>query len=569
MPYTSEEIKKWLDDAVNKARTSSEKYKAVEAGGASAGQPDNKEDVKPDESQTPEAPVTDIPAAKPEPEPDPADAGDAPYDTRGVIPDEPTEKPTAATPEKPPAATRDKPPAETQLIVRNAPTRPAPARRPKPPAAAQKPGANQMSPRPAPQKPAPAQRPAPPAVPGGTGKVRVIDLYPVAEPKGIPGAEQELDAGPADFKMKFDFESAYRDVPEEKPVRLRRERRTGCIGGLLYAIFVICVSLVLASLAWLAASDVLGFGAADEQVNVTVSKGFKMEDIIDTLYDAGLIKYKALFKLYADYSKAETKISAGQYVLNKNFDYRALVYGMTARGGVLVETTVTIPEGFTLAQIYTRLDDYGVCKNADEFWDAVANHDFKYSFLNKSTRGDRHRLEGFLFPDTYNFYLDSSPVQVLNRLLSEFDRKFTETYIERAEFLGYTVHDIITIASMIEREAGSDEERPRIAAVIYNRLNNSDAYPYLQIDATYVYAAAGTGRPPSVDIDSPYNTYLHAGLPPGPIANPGMESILAALYPESTKEYYYALNKNHTHEFFKTLAEQEAFVASDKYGGER
>ena len=376
----------------------------------------------------------------------------------------------------------------------------------------------------------------------------------------------KLDTGPDDFKVKFDFESAYIDVPEDKPVRIRREKRTGCVGGILYSAFVICVSLVLASLVWLAAADVLGFGTVDEQVNIMVEKDFTIEDVIESLFDAGLIKYKFLFKIYADYSHAEDKIVAGSYILNKNYDYRAIVYGMTPWEGVLVETTVTIPEGFTLAEIFTRLEDYGVCSAAD-LWDTATNYNFNYSFLDRSTRGQRHRLEGFLFPETYNFYLDSSPVQVINRFLSEFDSRFTETYVERAEYLGYSIRDIISVASMIEREAGSDEERPRIAAVIYNRLDDSEAYPYLQIDATIRYAIAGTGRTFSTDIDSPYNTYLHEGLPPSPIANPGMESIRAALYPDSTDEYYYALNLQDTHEFFRTLAEHEAFVASDEYGG--
>ena len=375
-----------------------------------------------------------------------------------------------------------------------------------------------------------------------------------------------LDIGPADFKLKFDFDSAYIDVPEEKPLRLRRERRTGCVGGILYSAFVICISLVLASLAWLAAADVLGFGTPDEQVTMLVPRDFDIEDIIDKLYDAKLIKYKFLFKIYANYSHAEDKISAGSYILNKNYDYRALVYGMTTWEGVLVETTVTIPEGFTLAEIFTRLDDFGICDAAD-LWDTATNYNFNYSFLNRSTRGQRHRLEGFLFPETYNFYLDSSPVLVLDKFLSEFNRRFTETYIERAEDMGYSVRDIISIASIIEREAGSDEERPRIAAVIYNRLNNRESYPYLQIDATIYYAIAGTGRTFSTDIDSPYNTYLFEGLPPSPISNPGIESIRAALYPDSTDEYYYALNLKGTHEFFRTLSQHEAFVSSDEYGG--
>ena len=400
----------------------------------------------------------------------------------------------------------------------------------------------------------------------GKGKTRSYDVSPEGVIKELADDNKEYDTGPADFNIKFDFDTAYRDIPEERPLRFRREKRTGCVGGLLYSVFVICISLILASLAWMAASDILGFATADEQVSVTVQKGFSIEDIVDTLYDAGLIKYKFLFKIYADYSNAEKKIAAGSYILNKNFDYRALVYGMTTRNRILTETTVTIPEGFTLAEIFIRLEDHGVCPAVD-LWETARNYDFNYSFLAKSSKGERLRLEGFMFPETYNFYLESSPVQVIAKFLDEFDRRYTDTYTERAEAMGYSVRDIITVASMIEREAGSDEERPRIAAVIYNRLNNSENFPFLQIDATLYYAAAGTSRQPSTDIDSPYNTYLHEGLPPGPIANPGMESIRAALYPDSTDEFYYALNKQGTHEFFRTLAQHEAFVDSDNYGG--
>ena len=393
----------------------------------------------------------------------------------------------------------------------------------------------------------------------------IIPYEPPPRNKTSGRPDPEVDTGSDKFKMKFDFDDEYIDVPERKPIMRRREKRTGCIGGILYAAFVISISLVLASLLWMAAVDVLGFGADDEQINVTVQQGFKIEDVTEMLYDAGLIRYKFLFNLYAAYSSAEDKITAGSYILNMNYDYRSLVQGMTARVGKRVEITVPIPEGFTLAQIFARLEDYGVCP-ADDLWETAKTYDFKYSFLDSSSRGNRLRLEGFLFPETYNFYKDSTPAQAITIFLREFNKRFTEQLTERAEFMGYSVHDIITIASMIEREAGDDEERSRIAAVIYNRLN-SDDFPHLQIDATIHYAIAGTGRTFSTDIDSPYNTYIREGLPPGPISNPGMASIRAALYPETTDEYYYALNKSGTHNFFRTLAQQEAFVQSDEYGG--
>lgn len=398
--------------------------------------------------------------------------------------------------------------------------------------------------------------------------IKLKELLPKRRPKdNVPGYnEANADIGPPDFKIKFDFESAYKDPPENRPLRRRRERRTGLIGGLMFAIFILCVGLVLASVMWMVVADVLGFDADDEVVEVQVPEDFELDGITDMLYEAGLIRYKSLFNIYAEYSSAEEKISPGEYVLNRNYDYRAIVQGMTARAGVRVETTVVIPEGLTLVQIFNLLENEGVC-SAEELWDAATHYDFDFYFLDKETLGNRLRLEGFLFPDTYNFYRDSTAVRTLSRLLREFDNKFTETYVERAEFLGYTVREIVTIASMIEREAGSDEERSRIAAVIYNRLNNSTNFPLLEIDATIHYAIAGTGNMFSTQFDSEYNTYLYPGLPPGPIASPGLASIQAALYPDRTDEYFYALNRSGTHDFFRNAADHQAFVNSDEYGG--
>jgi len=414
-------------------------------------------------------------------------------------------------------------------------------------------------------KASPVREAAPPGVPEVPQKVKSYDFIPGVGFKRAKDAEEELDIGSPNFKMKFDFESAYRDVPEDKPFRLRREKRTGLIGGILLAIFIICVSIVIASIAWMATTDVLGFASEDELVNVQVPAGFTLEGITDMLYDSGLIRHKALFILYAEYSNAMEKITEGSYVLNKNYDYRALVQGMTTRAGVRVETTVTIPEGYTMAQIFSLLDAEGICP-ADDLWEAATYHDFQFYFLDKETLGDRFRLEGFLFPDTYNFYMDSSPVSAILRMLREFNRRFTEEYIERADELGYSVNEIIIIASLIEREAGDDEERPRIAAVIYNRLSNPN-FPLLQIDATINYAIAGTGIPFSIQLDSPFNTYTHDGLPPGPIASPGMPSIRAALFPDETNEYFYALNKYGTHNFFTNFNDHTNFVNSDAYGG--
>ena len=370
-----------------------------------------------------------------------------------------------------------------------------------------------------------------------------------------------------DFDITFDFEKEYGDVPEERPMRQRREKRTGCIGGMLFSAFVICLSLLLASLAWLAATDLLGFGNSEEEVNVTVPENFTVDEIADLLHQNGLIKYPFLFKFYAKLSDVEEKqkISPGAYTLNTSYDYRALVYGMSAKSGIRVETEVMFPEGYTMLQMFTLLESAGVCP-ANELWDAATNYNFNYSFLDKETLGDKYRLEGYLFPDKYILYVGSTPQQAISKLLDNFDKKFTKAYRDRAEELGYSFREIITIASMIEREAGVDEDRDKIASVIYNRLNNND-FPHLQIDATIYYAIAGTDQKFSTAVDSPYNTYVCVGLPAGPISNPGITSIRAALYPATTKYYYYALHRGGHHEFFNSRAEHEAFVKSDNYGG--
>jgi UPF0755 protein len=316
---------------------------------------------------------------------------------------------------------------------------------------------------------------------------------------------------------------------------------------------------------WLAATDVLGLGKEDSVVQVTIPEGYKIGDVADILHENGLIRYEFLFKIYADFSDAQDKIKDGTYALNTNYDYRALVNGMTSKGGNRVEINVTIPEGFTLAQIFKLFDTNEVCTE-DELWDAAANYAFEYDFLDSATLGDKHRLEGFLFPDTYTFYVGDSPTRAISKMLDNFEAKFTEEFVNRTGELGYSIQQIITIASMIEKEAGSDAERDTISSVIYNRLNSS-YFPHLQIDATIHYVIAETGEDFSVDVDSPYNTYQAEGLPPGPIANPGIASIRAALYPKETSYYYYALNKQGTHEFFKDGDSHSAFVNSDEYGG--
>ncbi|MDR1588739.1 MAG: endolytic transglycosylase MltG [Oscillospiraceae bacterium] len=386
---------------------------------------------------------------------------------------------------------------------------------------------------------------------------------------GRDGGDDGADGG--DFKINFDFDGEYRDVPEERPLRQRREKRTGCLGGLLFAAFVVSVSLLLAFFGWLAATDVLGLGDADKTVQVTVPREFNMDDVARALRESGLIKYEFLFKIYADFSKADGKISSGTYNLNTNYDYRMLVDSMTERGGKRATVDVTIPEGYTLAQIFKRFDENGVCTE-EELWESAANNYFDYDFLKDVPLGDKYRLEGFLFPNSYTFYVGDTPERAISKMLTDFGKHITDDMLAKADALGYSLREILTIASMIEKEAAAADDRPLVSSVIHNRLG-SDDFPRLEIDATIYYAAAMTGESfsgdPDVNLDNPYNTRVYPGLPPGPIANPGIDSITAALEPATTDYYFYALGKGaeRRHEFFSDYDSFLEFVRSDDFGG--
>ena len=293
--------------------------------------------------------------------------------------------------------------------------------------------------------------------------------------------------------------------------------------------------------------------------------GGMFSNMLKQLKDAGIIKYKGLFELYCSVSHAKTKIDPGTYELSTNYDYRALVKKMQIGSGAMVTTKVTIPEGYTMEQIFHKLEDENVC-SYDDLMDAAANYSYNYSFIDQSMQGDAKRLEGFLFPDTYEFYQGMQASSAINKFLENFHDRITAEMLEKADERGMTMQEVVTVASMIEKEAANDDERAMIAAVIYNRI--AAGMP-LQIDSTIMYVLPEHKDVLTVEdtkIDSPYNTYQNKGLPPTPIANPGLASIKATLSPASTQALYYALDaESGTHKFFTSYGEFQAFVAKQSY----
>ena len=378
----------------------------------------------------------------------------------------------------------------------------------------------------------------------------------------------------------------------ERKVRPKRKNGYGLFGlphlaaTAIWAALCICIGISLGRLLWVCAADILAFGRTEKQVEITISALDDIDSVSSKLVDAGLIKYESLFKFYCQLADKDVGngISPGKFTLNTLYDYHALVAGMSPTSSYRETIKVPIPEGYTCAQIFARLEEYGVCTVAELEAYCKESEFSSYWFLEDVEKGTAYCLEGFLFPDTYEFYTNSTPQLVFIKFLNRFDEVLTEemeshlvtlnetlaqmykknglsqTYIDEHKF---TIKDVVTVASMIEKETYNTGESRAIASVFYNRLTNPSNYPYLQIDATVVYALGGKTDLTAEDlkVDSPYNTYVTKGLPAGPISNPGYYSLLAALTPESTSYYFYALEASGTgHRFFKTYSEHLDFI---------
>ncbi|MEG2175662.1 MAG: endolytic transglycosylase MltG [Oscillibacter sp.] len=362
-----------------------------------------------------------------------------------------------------------------------------------------------------------------------------------------------------------------RDSRKERPAAHHRRRRRR-IGLVPYLLFVVVISGILAGIGWLLMNDLCAFNKDDVTVTIEVTAEDTVSTVANKLEDAGLVQYKWFFKLFAGVANADEKIGIGSYELTSDMDYRALIMGMrNSSGSMSAETVrVTIPEGYTVAQTFALLAKINV-NSVEKLTEAAQTVNFDYPYIDNTSQ-DANRLEGYLFPDTYDFYKGEKPSTALNRLIRNFDSKMDETRLAKVKASKYSLEQIVTIASLIEKETdGSDQAA--IAAVIYNRLNDTGAggtYKMLQIDASLLYALPDhTGAITNSDkkTDSPYNLYKYAGLPPTAIANPGLASIDAALNPETSNNYYYALGKDKQHRFFTNYNDHLNFVNSSEYIG--
>lgn len=292
-------------------------------------------------------------------------------------------------------------------------------------------------------------------------------------------------------------------------------------------------------------------GQNPQTKTVSIPAGASSQKIGEILAGSGLIRNQLAFRIYSKYAGLAGKLQAGDYSLNTNMSVPEIISRIS--GGEVDTLTFTIPEGYNLKQIIDTLADKGLVDRG-KFTELLARGNFKYDFLQGIPQGEK-RLEGYLFPDTYRINKGTSEEEIINMMLARFAREITPEFRQKAAALGLTPHQAVTLASIIEREAAKDEERPKVAAVFLNRMKKGMK---LESCATVQYAL-GTNKTrllyKDLQVASPYNTYKFKGLPPGPIAAPGQASLLAAVNPASVEYLFFVVSEDGEHAFSKTLAE--------------
>lgn len=286
----------------------------------------------------------------------------------------------------------------------------------------------------------------------------------------------------------------------------------------------------------------LAFDDVDKDVKIKIEEGLSTSQIADVLKENNVIPSKFIFLSMVNFSEHKGKLKYGEFEFNEGDGYYDVIRKLATNGAKKETVTVTIPEGYSIEKIIERLVDSGLGTKAEI--KSALDDDYDYEFIKyiKNTSDCNYKLQGFLFPATYEFYTDDTPHKVIGTMLKEFEKQYNS--------LGASydnLYEIITKASLIEREAKIDEERAKIAGVIENRLKKDMK---LQIDATVVYAISDglydVDRVLYKDLEtnSLYNTYRYSGLPVGPIANPGLDSIKAAINPDNHNYLYYRTDEN-------------------------
>lgn len=303
--------------------------------------------------------------------------------------------------------------------------------------------------------------------------------------------------------------------------------------------------------------------ATGQKVHFKVEQGMTTTDIAKMLEAKKLVKKASAFKLEAKLAKLDSALQAGDYEITPGISNKQIIEVLNK--GKVVTYNFTVPEGFSIRQIGAKLEKEGFGK-ARKFEELAKNY-APYDYMQTKDKNVLFKAEGFAFPSTYNFPTGVTEKELLEFMVREFDKRFTPEMRQQAAKRKISIRDIVTMASLVEEEAVFKNEQTRIAGVFYKRL---DIGMRIESDTTIQYILGEQKEELTIadtKIDNPYNTYMYAGLPPGPISSPGIEAIKATLNPEKTDYLFFVAQKDGHHRFTKTFREHQRAI-DEIYGAQ-
>lgn len=349
------------------------------------------------------------------------------------------------------------------------------------------------------------------------------------------------------------------DKPNDEDEMPKKSIIRKVLKGTIYTVGVVVVSVALAVFILFSISDFLGMFRPDATADITIPNNAATTQVASLLQKNGIIRSSFVFNLYLNVSKKHT-FHKGVYTLNSSMSYQEILAELRSGSNSRSVVRVTIPEGYTIQRIGDLLQKEDICSKQD-FLTAADNASIKFDFSNQITNdSDRfYHFEGYLFPDTYDFYVKQSADAVVSKMLKNFDKRFDAALRKKAAASGMTVDQVITLASIIQTESGKTSEMGKVSSVFHNRLKNGvSGKKMLQSDATILYVTKNNTAILSsedTELSSAYNTYKHEGLPPGAICNPGLDAINAALNPDKTPYYFFVSDKKGKYYYAETYTE--------------
>lgn len=387
-----------------------------------------------------------------------------------------------------------------------------------------------------------------------------------AENTDSPESTDRSEVDGSEISDDDEFEDEPEEKRQPKPKKKKRKKKGNgrLIFGLIMTAIIVAVAVFCAAFVLKFARDFVGIGKSSVEVVVEIPMNSGTADIADILADEGIIDSTYFFRFYSRVKGSDGTFVAGSHVLSPDMSYENIVHELQ-QGAVDTRESVdiTFPEGIDLLDAAQKLEENNVC-SASDFIREFNNSSFGFDFekLVKVSAMKFYKMEGYLFPDTYTFYVEEDPKIVVKKIYRNFETRITPDIYARMDDLGLEFEEMLTMASMVQAEASSVYDMKRVASVFRNRLADPDNYPLLQSDPTRKYVEEVI-KPniefPSKEMFKAYNTYEGAGLPPGPICNPGLDAINAVLYPADTDYYYFCANVDTGEVYYaRTNEEHEA-----------